>query len=256
MLGAALALADGEVERVDTREELDGGVGRLLGGGVERDGGAVRAGGEAGVGEALADVNGARALDAEADLADAGLVDDLEVEVELEHGAGRARRGGGDNVDDVARGVILALGAEGELLAEVERVEVAVLENFDELLDADEVARDVADGDGALSLEGAADLGAASDDAHVEDVVEEDVETLLGEANARLAEARGGRVDTDGLRHGDHGVRRSDHREHGKSSNHGERRRCEPVRGLCAPEAFATHLPHGATSVRFDNIFI
>jgi hypothetical protein len=89
-------------------------------------------------------------------------------------GAARGSAGEGGHVDGAE-----ADGAGLELLADVDRIRVSVVEELDELGDADIVAEKVADGGLNLVLEVTAESAAGAEDAAVQDDLEELVDGLI-----------------------------------------------------------------------------
>lgn len=178
--GTALAVANGEVNLVNTGlEELV-----LSGLGAEGELGRVLVGGHAGVQDGITEGHALGGDNAEGKLASGGLVEDGVEDVNLEVSAlGTSGGGDGDlvNLDSAA----IVDGAGVEDLAEIDGVDVlaVLLEHLDESVDANTVAKEVADT--LLSLlagEGlAAELVAATEDAGVEDDVQELVDALAHE---------------------------------------------------------------------------
>ena len=163
--------AEGARERVVARDPLSA-LSRVLGwGGVDIDLDAVGARGELWV-----DGGGTRwlvfaTLDLEAELSGTRVVGDRDLEITCEGGGlGSGLRAHGDAVD--LAGTVVISGADLELFAEVDWVEVGLLDSGSKGLDSDEATGHVTDGAFSLGGEGAANLGAATDDAGVEDVVE------------------------------------------------------------------------------------
>lgn len=191
MLAVAFSLANVKLDVVASSWELNRWVSGRVRGAVEVESNLVSPRLESGVRESLGDgLEASWALNSSMDLTNAGFVSNLELHVDSELGRGRSGgRIGGDG-HDLASSIILTSRAELHLLAEVEGVKISLFNDANEFFDSNSNASEVANGGASLGRDSGAKLGASSYNSHVEDLVEENVDSLFRKLDARTAEAK------------------------------------------------------------------
>lgn len=187
MIGTTLAHAELTSKLVLTRHPLRT-LGRIRGWcGVDADLDSIGARSELGVDGATSGWLLGTTTDFEAEFADPGVVGHGDLHGTVEGGGLRSRvRADRDGVE--CAGTVVVVDAETKLVAEVDWVEIGLLKGSSECLDSDDATGHITDGAFGLGGELATKLGAATDDAGVEDVVEQNLDGLASQGGAGAAE--------------------------------------------------------------------
>jgi len=131
---------------------------------------------------------GSGPVNSDADLTNSRGVINLELELHHEFGSRRSGCRRYLHSHELGLSIRVSKWAGMNLLAEIDWVEISAVESLDESLHSDYITSNIACEPCSLGFEPTAELSTSTDDAHVEDFVQQSVETLLSKRDAWLAE--------------------------------------------------------------------